>query len=96
MSILPSHFYLYKEHFSEYTSYERLIARNLNGCPKREFKITIELQSSVTYIFIMGIYLSISEGSYSILVSAHNNITFNLITESNIQLTISSFNRDFH
>jgi len=86
---------LYKEHFSEYTSDERLIARNRNGCPKLEFKITIELQSSVTYILIMALYGKVSGGN-SLLVSGPNNITFNPISKSNIELTISSFNRDFH
>jgi len=76
--------YLYKEHFSEYTSYERLIVHTSNGCPQLEFKIITELQSSVTYILIMTVYVffSLTGDPYSLLVSGPNNITFNLISKS--------------
>ena len=73
--------YLYKEHFNEFFPYERLIAHNSDGCPNRKFKIITELQSSVTYILIMGVYGSVS-GSNSLLVSGPNNITFNPISKS--------------
>ena len=74
--------YLYKEHFSEYTSYERLIANNSNGCPNDEFKIITELQSSVTYILIMMPTNSLSINKFSIVVFGPNNITFNPISKS--------------
>ena len=73
--------YLYKEHFSEYTSYERLIVHASDGCPQLEFKIITELQSSVTYILIMAVYVSVFGGN-SLLVSGPNNITFNPISKS--------------
>jgi len=74
--------YLYKEHFSEYTSYERLIAHNSHGCPNDEFKIITELQSSVTYILIMMPICSLSRDNSSILIFGPNNITFNPISKS--------------
>jgi len=73
--------FLYKEHFSEYTSYERLIVHASDGCPQLEFKIITELQSSVTYILIMAVYVSVFGGN-SLLVSGPNNITFNPISKS--------------
>ena len=84
--------YLYKEHFSEYTSYERLTAHSSDSCPMNEFKIITELQSSVTYILIMTPYLSIGGGHFSILVSGPNNITFNPISKSHIESIFSAFN----
>ena len=73
--------FLYKEHFSEYKSDERLIVHASDGCPQLEFKIITELQSSVTYILIIAVYGSVS-GSNSLLVSGPNNITFNQISKS--------------
>ena len=72
---------LYKEHFDQFILDKRLIARNLNGCPNGEFKIITELQSSVTYILIMAVYVSVFGGN-SLLVSGPNNITFNPISKS--------------
>ena len=83
--------YLYKEHFSEYTSYERLIAHSSDSCPMNEFKIITELQSSVTYILIMMPTNSLSINKFSIVVFGPNNITFNPISKSNIELIFSSF-----
>jgi len=83
--------YLYKEHFNEYASDDRLIANNYNGCPKNEFKIIIELQSSVTYILMMTPHFSHSRDTFSIVISGPNNITFNPISKSNIELIFSSF-----
>ena len=76
--------FLYKEHFSEYTSYERLIVHTSDCCPNHEFKIITELQSSVTYILIMAIYVSVPlfKNPHSLLVSGPNNITFNPISKS--------------
>jgi len=76
--------FLYKEHFSEYTSYERLIVHISDGCPQFEFKIITELQASVTYILIMtyDASLSLAGDPYSLLVSGPNNITFNPISKS--------------
>ena len=88
--------FLYKEHFSEYTSYERLILHASDGCPQLEFKIITELQSSVTYILIMTPLYSSPRDDILILISGPNNITFNVISKSNIELIISSFNRNFH
>ena len=73
---------LYQEHFHEYISIKELIVHIHDGCFKRQFKMIAELQSSVTYILIMGISVLISEGSYSILVSGPNNTTFNPISKS--------------
>ena len=87
---------LYKEHFDQFILDKRLIARNLNGCPKDEFKIITELQASVTYILIMTPIYSLSGNNFSIVVFGPNNITFNPISKSNIESIISSFNRYFH
>jgi len=79
--------YLYKEHFNEFNSYERLILGTSDTCPTDEFKIISELQSSVTYILIMtaGLKSSRSDGNFSILVSGPNNITFNPISMFHIE-----------
>ena len=83
--------YLYKEHFNEFFPYERLIAHNSDGCPNDEFKIITELQSSVTYILIMMPRYSHLVKKISIVVFGPNNITFNPISKSNIELIFSSF-----
>jgi len=88
--------YLYKEHFDQFILDKRLIARNLNGCPRYEFKIITELQSSVTYILIVTSVITLSVNNFSLLISGPNNITLNPISKSNIESIISSFNRDFH
>ena len=72
---------LYKEHFDQFILDNRLIARNLEGCPNGEFKIITELQSSVTYILIMTPRYSQAIVPFSILVSGPNNITFNPISK---------------
>ena len=74
--------YLYKEHFDQFIPDKRLIARNLNGCPKDEFKIITELQSSVTYILIVTSTITLSVNSISLLISGPNDITFNPISKS--------------
>ena len=74
--------FLYKEHFSEYTSYERLILHASDGCPQLEFKIITELQSSVTYILIMTPIVTLPVNNISLLISGPNNITFNPISKS--------------
>ena len=73
---------LYKEHFDQFILDKRLIARNLNGCPKDEFKIITELQSSVTYILIVTSTITLSVNSISLLISGPNSITFNPISKS--------------
>ena len=73
---------LYKEHFDQFILDKRLIARNVEGCPRYEFKIITELQSSVTYILIMTPQLSEWEQNISLLISGPNNITFNPISKS--------------
>jgi len=98
--------YLYKEHFNEFIFDQQLIAVNSDDdlCPNEELKIITELQSSVTYILIMTPrYSSPTDiltmtprysspiDDISILVSGPNNITFNVISKSNIESTISSF-----
>ena len=88
--------YLYKEHFKEFMSEERLVAYNSDDCPMNEFKSINELQSSVTYILIVAPIYSHMILPFSILVSGPNNITFNPISKSNIESTISSFHRNFH
>ena len=87
---------LYKEHFDQFIPDKRLVAHNSDGCPRREFKIITELQSSVTYILIMTPLYSSPRDDILILISGPNNITFNVISKSNIELIISSFNRNFH
>jgi len=83
--------HLYKEHFNEFIPYERLITNSLSGCPNSGFKIISELQSSVTYILICESLSSISKDNFSMLVFGPNNITFNPISKSNIELIFSSF-----
>ena len=97
---------MYKEHFNEFIFDQQLIAVNSDDdlCPNEELKIITELQSSVTYILIMTPrYSSPTDiltmtprysspiDDISILVSGPNNITFNVISKSNIESTISSF-----
>ena len=88
--------YLYKGHFNELKNNDTFITADFNGCPKNEFKIIRELQSSVTYIlFITPMYLP-SSSKFSIFVSGPNNITVGAISKSNIDSIISSFQRYFH
>mgnify|MGYP006940051982 CR=1 FL=1 len=87
---------LYKEHFDPFILDKRLIARNVEGCPRHEFKIITELQSSVTYVLIMMPIYPQLINNFSIVVFGPNNITFNQISKSNIKSIISSFNRYFN
>jgi len=87
---------LYKEHFDQFIPDKRLVAHNSDGCPRREFKIITELQSSVTYILIMTPIVTLPVNNISLLISGPNNITFNPISKSNTKSIISSFNRNFH
>jgi len=80
--------WLYKKHFNEFANNGRLITYNFSGCPRNEFKIITELQSSVTYILFMGPLYTRLRDNYSILVSGPNNITFNPISKSNIELIV--------
>ena len=89
---------LYKEHFNEFIPDERLIDFNRTSCPYDEFKIITELQSSVTYILIMipRVLDETTPDNFSILASGPNNITFNPISKSIIEMIISSCSRNFH
>ena len=87
---------LYKGHLNNLENQDTFIAGNFSGCPKNEFKIIIELQSSVTYILFMTPMNESLRDDFSILVSGPNNITFNPISKSNIESIISSFSRYFH
>lgn len=84
ISDISLHGYLFKQHFNSYRSSERLLFDDAVGCLWNDFKITIELQSSVTYVLVVTTTNENSIGDFLILASGPNNVTFNRISKSNI------------
>jgi len=82
--------YIYRKHFNIYTLFERLRSYNEKECPYKQFKIIAELQSNVTYVLIVAIRDSYTASYFSILTYGPNNITFNSISKSRIELIILS------
>ena len=90
MSQMNLYGYIYRKHFNIYTLFERLRSYNEKECPYKQFKIIAELQSNVTYVLIVATRDSYTASYFSILTYGPNNITFNSISKSRIELIILS------
>ncbi|CAF1044965.1 unnamed protein product [Adineta steineri] len=78
-SIMNTYGFIYENNFNVFQYRKNSILEdNANGC-NNQFKISIQLQANITYIFVVTTSYPNITGNYSLLIFGPNNITFNPI-----------------
>ena len=81
MSNMRTYGYLYKEHFNPYDPYKGLFSHNYGGCGAQGFRTTAELHFNGTYTLVVSTLSENDIGSFLVLVSSSNSVTFNHISK---------------
>jgi hypothetical protein len=80
-SIVYTYGYLYKDNFNPFQPSENLISENNNIGGGGQFKFTIDLQASTTYILVVTTFDPNVQGKFSIFVSDPSKVTLNCFRE---------------
>jgi hypothetical protein len=73
--------YIYKDTFVPLDSSINLISRSDNSLNNTQFQLTTYLQTNTSYVLVVATSPSNVTGTFSILVSGPNNVSFNPISE---------------
>ena len=89
ISSVYMHASLYESYFNPYDVFQQLLSDNSGGCPNAQFQITAYLKANITYVLVVTTSNKKTVGTFSVLVSGPNNVSFSRISKSN---SFSCFN----
>ncbi|CAF1250530.1 unnamed protein product [Adineta steineri] len=75
---------IYKNYFNPFNSFENQLLYNDKSCKPRQFRFTIALQTTSTYILIVATSQGYTTGAFSIFVSGPNNVDLKNISSSSV------------
>lgn len=80
-SLIDTYGYIYKDHFNPLNPTENLISKDDGTCGHNQFKLFLNLQSSVTYVLVMTTYELETIGKFIVVASGPSDITFTRVGE---------------
>ncbi|CAF1199514.1 unnamed protein product [Adineta steineri] len=82
--------YLYEDYFNPFNPSDSLLLKDDERCDRDRFELFNYLQPNVTYLLVATIPFSKITGSFSIIASGANNVTFKRINDSTVTESIYS------
>lgn len=80
-SPIDTYGYIYKDHFNPLDPIENLLCQDDASCGHSQFKLILDLHSSVTYVLVMTTYELGTTGEFIVLVSGPSDVTLTPISE---------------
>ncbi|CAF1367113.1 unnamed protein product [Adineta steineri] len=82
---------IYKDHFNPSNSHENILLGDSGTCKPSQFRITIALENSITYILVVSAYGDDPIDEFSIFSSGPNNVDLkNIISAAAVEHPFSS------